>query len=449
MPNQPSKMSISPLPQDFASQPKAGEQLNNSPTPIVDDHRDAPEDDEPILRAKPTGTPVVGLGASAGGIEALTRFFAATAADTGLAFVVVVHLDPTKESQLASVLKLHTTMPVAGIEDGMVVAQNNVYVIAPNRDLTLDGETLRLREPIQPRGQRHPVDVLFKSLAEQRHERTAAIILSGTGTNGSQGLKEIKGAGGLILVQNPLEAQFGGMPRSAINAGLADHVLSVTDMPGTLLRYFEHRSVAVPEGVEHHGPDEQPLLVQLLGLLRAHSGQEFRSYKPATRLRRIHRRMSLKSLADLGSYLDLLRADASEIQAFDVLDENLNAARAGVYPGASVETLPPERIRRFFDKLDGSYQVKRMLRDLVVFAQQDLLREPPFSRMDLITCRNMLIYIDPEAQRRALALFHFALREGGRLVLGSAETIGRADDLFQTVSMPRQSSKRVGNPWSS
>ncbi len=476
--------------------------------------------DAPRAAAK-AAVPVVGLGASAGGIEALAEFFDAMPADSGLAFVVVLHLDPTKESQLSSILALHTKMPVAQIEDGTGITPNYVYVIAPNHDLTLDGDTLRLIEPTQPRSRRHPVDVLFKSLSEQRRERTAAIVLSGTGTNGTQGLKEIKAAGGLILVQDPKIAGFDGMPRSAIGAGVADYVLPAGDMPEVLLRYFQHSYVAAPDVPAAKAADTQPEVEQILTLIRAHSSQDFRSYKPATLLRRINRRMSLKGLTNLGSYIDLLRAEPGELQALvrdllinvtsffrdaeawttldetvvaqivadrddgasirvwvpacstgeeaysiamllteaaeaadkqfdlkvfasDILDDNLNAARAGVYPAASVEALSSERVRRFFERLDGSYQIRRSLRDTIVFARQDLLREPPFSRMDLITCRNMLIYIEPEAQRRAMALFHFALREGGRLFLGNAETIGRADDLFETVSKKWRIFRRIG-----
>ena len=465
--------------------------------------------------------PVVGLGASAGGIEALAEFLGATPANSGLAFIVVLHLDPTKESSLSSILALRTAMPVAEIADGMEVAPDHVYVIAPNHDLTLDANALRLTEPRQPRGHRHPVDVLFKSLAEQRQERTAAIVLSGTGTNGTQGLKEVKAAGGLILIQSPESARFDGMPRSAIGAGLADHVLAPADMPGKLLDYFGHGYVAAPDGLSSSAAADQPRLDHVLSVLRAHAGQEFGSYKQGTLLRRINRRMSLKGLKELGEYLDLLRAAPDELQALlrdllisvtsffrdaeawatldeavitqlvadresgaairvwvpacatgeeaysiamllieraeaahkqfelkifasDLLDDNLNAARAGVYPGSSVEMLPSERIRRFFEKLDGSYQVRKSLRDLVVFARQDLLRDPPFPRMDLITCRNLLIYIAPEEQRRVLALLHFALREGGRLFLGSAETIGRADDLFETVSKKWRIYRRLG-----
>lgn len=249
--------------------------------------------------------PIVGLGASAGGIEALGAFFDAVPPDSGLAFVVVLHLDPTKESSLSSIIALHTTMTVSEVKDGLHMAPDHVYVIAPNNYLTVDGDTLRLTEPDQPRGHRHPVDVLFKSLAEQRQERTAAIVLSGTGTNGTQGLKEVKAAGGLILIQDPTSAQFDGMPRSAIGAGLADHILTPADMPEILLGYFQHGYVAAPDGLARSLTGAQPSIDQLLGMLRAHSGQEFRNYKPATLLRRINRRMSLKGVGALEQYFDL------------------------------------------------------------------------------------------------------------------------------------------------
>ncbi len=472
-------------------------------------------------RLNASTVPLVGLGASAGGIDALGDFFDAMPADSGLAFLVVLHLDPTQGSHLASVLAHRTAMPVIEIEDGMTAVADRVHVIAPNRALTVDGDTLRLTEPDEPRGRRHPIDVLFKSLAGQRQTRTAAIVLSGTGTNGTQGLKEVKAAGGLILVQDPANLRFDGMPRSAIDAGLADRVLAPSDMPGALQDYFRHSYVSAPDGLADASRNGQAELEKVLAILRARSGQEFRSYKPATLMRRINRRMSLRNLNRFEDYLDLLRVEPDEIQslvrdllisvtsffrdkdawsalaetvvaplvadrengsairvwvpacatgeeaysvamllveqaeaahkrfeikifASDLLESNLNGARAGVYPGSSVETLSSGRIRRFFDKLDGSYQARSSLRELIVFAKQDLLREPPFSRMDLVTCRNMLIYVEPDAQRRAVALFHFALREGGRLFLGSAETVGRADDLFETVSKKWRIYRRVG-----
>jgi len=259
--------------------------------------------------------PVVGLGASAGGIEAFTEFFAAMPEKSGAAFVLVLHLDPTRESQLSSVVARHTPMPVSEITDGMEIRANHVYVIAPAFDVTLVGDTLRLRKPAQPRGHTHPVDALFRSLAEQRAERAVAIILSGTGTNGTQGLREVKAAGGLILVEDPADARFDGMPRSAIGAGLADRVLSPGKMPGIVVDYLRHGYVAEPDGhgTLPHGRSSE--LDPLLTLLRAHSGQEFRDYKPATLLRRINRRMGLNNLATFNTYIEFLRADPEEVRA--------------------------------------------------------------------------------------------------------------------------------------
>src|SRR5579872_4665565 len=402
--------------------------------------------------------PVVGVGASAGGIEAFTQLLDAMPSNTGAAFVLVLHLDPTRESQLSSILERHTQMPVAQVEDGMELQADHVYVIAPASDVRLEGDILRLSTPAAPRGHGHPIDVLSRSLAEQRGERAVAIVLSGTGTNGTQGIKEVKAAGGLILVEDPSTARFDGMPRSAIGAGMADHVLAPSAMPARVLQYLNHDYVASPDGLGAL-PDQQPGLEQLLGFLRAHSGQDFRSYKSPTMLRRVNRRMSLNNLASLGDYIEFLRARPDEVQALvrdllisvtsffrdeeawttldelaisplvadratdaslrvwvpgcatgeeaysiamllteraeaaqkqfdvkvfasDILDDNLNVARAGIYPGASIDIMPPERISRFFEKLDGSYQVRQNLRDLVVFARQDLLRDPPFSRMD-------------------------------------------------------------------
>ena len=476
--------------------------------------------DDPAHEIASGAIPLVGIGASAGGLEALVNLFDAMPGDTGLAFLIVLHLDPTRESQVSAILAHHTAMPVLEIEDGMQVAANHVYVIAPNRYLTLRGNELQLIEPSQPRGHRHPVDVLFTALAEQRRERTVAIILSGTGTNGTQGLKEIKAAGGLILIQDPDTARFDGMPQSAIKAGLADHVLAPAAMPQTLLGFLRHGYIATPDVVATTA-DEQSALTQLVGLLRLHGGHNFQNYKPTMLLRRIHRRMGVRSVDGLESYIGLLRTDGGEIRALakdllisvssffrdeeawtildqtviapliadreagatirvwvpacatgeeayslamllveraeaagkefelkilasDILDDNLRVAREGVYPGSAVEMLLRGRVERFFEKRDSYYRVRKDLRDLVVFARQDVLRDPPFSRMDVITCRNLLIYIKPEVQRRTIAIFHFGLCEGGHLFLGNAETIGLADDLFETVSKKWRIYRRIG-----
>jgi two-component system, chemotaxis family, CheB/CheR fusion protein len=475
------------------------------------------------LRAegKHASPPIVGIGASAGGIDALNRFFGSMPADSGLAFVVVLHLDPRHHSELASLLGRRTVMPVADIVDGIRIEPNRVYVIVPDKSLRVEGDLLRLSEPAEPRGHRHPVDVFFVSLAEHRRERAIAIVLSGTGSNGTQGMKEVKASGGLAVVQDPATAQFDGMPRSAVTAGAADHVTAPEKMPEILLRYARHDYMTDPDGLAGKASDVQPVLDPVLALLRARSGHDFRNYKPGTLQRRIHRRMGLANQGTLAEYADLLRSNPGEIvalvkdlmisvtgffrdpEAWAALDEtvlaplvaerdgdveiriwvpacatgeevyslamlvveraramhktlnlkifatdsqetNLAVARDGVYPAAAVSAISPQRLRRFFDRLDGSYQIKKELRELIVFASQNLLRDPPFSRLDLISCRNLLIYLDSKAQKRVVALFHFALREGGHLFLGNAETVGRHENLFDTVSKKWRIYRRVG-----
>lgn len=481
--------------------------------------------------AASAGFPVVGIGASAGGIEALTRLFEAMPADSGMAFVIVLHLDPTHDSQLAEILGHHTGMAVAEITDGMRIEPDHVYVIVPDSYLTVSGGRLRLAAPTDPRGHRYPVDVLFASLAEDQQERAICVVLSGTGSNGTQGLKEVKAQGGCVLVQDPETARFDGMPRSAIAAGMADQVLAPETMPEFLLNYARHDYIAAPKAIEESTADGQPVdgkpvdgqpaLDPILALLRVRSGHEFRHYKRGTFMRRVHRRMGIKNLETLADYTDRLRTSPAEItalvndlmisvtgffrdpEAWKALDEtvlaklveeresgasiriwvpacasgeeayslamlirgraeaagkqfdlkvfatdakeaNLDTARSGVYPEAASATVPQDLVRRYFDKLDGTYAVRKELRELVVFAPQNLLRDPPFSRMDLITCRNLLIYLEPEAQKRVLALFHFALRQGGHLFLGNTETVGRQDDLFETVSKKWRLYRRLG-----
>jgi two-component system, chemotaxis family, CheB/CheR fusion protein len=470
---------------------------------------------------KGAGVPVVGIGASAGGIEALNRFFDAMPGGSGLAFVIVLHLDPTHQSQLAPIIGRHTSMPVVEITDGMPIEANSVYVIAPDKSLTIDGDRLRLS--VEPRGHRHPVDVLFVSLADQRRERAIAIVLSGTGSNGTQGLKEIQASGGRTLAQDPETARFDGMPRAAIAAGAADHVFAPDKLPEALLRYVRHGYMAAPNALESSAGVSQLALDPVLAVLRTHSGHDFRNYKRSTLQRRIHRRMGLGGMPTLTltDYTDRLWKDPKEIRALiadlmisvsgffrdreawqaldnivlapllteqtadielrfwvpacatgeeayslamlaaeraeslrkplslkifatDSQEDNLRIAREGVYPAAAAAAIGSERLRRFFDALDGSYQVRKNLRELIVFAPQNLLRDPPFSRLDLITCRNLLIYLEPEAQKRVIALFHFALRQDGHLFLGNAETVGRAEDLFDTVSKRWRIYRRLG-----
>ncbi|MHA6646259.1 PAS domain-containing protein [Mesorhizobium sp. A623] len=463
--------------------------------------------------------PVVGIGASAGGIEALSLFFDAMPADSGCAFVVVLHLDPKRESEMAHILSARTKMPVTQVADGMRLAPDHVYVIAPDTDLTVSDGGLHVSKPSQTRGQRHPVDVLFASIAREQHERAIAIVLSGTGSNGTVGLKEIRAEGGMSLVQTPETAKFDGMPRSAISAGLADHVLAPDKMPKILLAYIHHGYASAE--AETASPKGEPTIEQVLELLRARAGHDFGSYKRSTQRRRIHRRMGLRNIDTLNDYLNELRNSPDEVatlvadlmisvtgffrdaEAWDALaklviapmiaeresgasirvwvpacstgeeaysiamlvtdeaeaagkrvdlkvfatdaqEDNLRKARDGIYPAAALAGFPPERVRRFFEKLDGTFQVSKELRNMVVFAAQNLLRDPPFSRLDLVSCRNFLIYLESEAQQRIIAHCHFALRQGGHLFLGNAETVGRHDDLFETVSKKWRIFRRIG-----
>jgi len=451
--------------------------------------------------------PVVGIGASAGGLEAISRFLAATPADSGAAYIVILHLDPNHESHLAPLLARHTAMPVVEITDGMVIEANRVHVIVPDRSLTVAGDRLVLSAPIEPRGHRRLVDAFFSSLAAERRECAIGIVLSGTGANGTRGLKEIKAQGGMTLAQDPDTAAFGGMPRSAIAAGAIDHIVAVENMPAAVLSFIRHDYVAAGASPGANGETSlEPLLALLLG-----AGHDFRSYKRGTALRRIQRRMGLRNQASFATYAELLRRDPAELRALvkdmmitvtsffrdpdawqaldeqviapliaeresggelrfwvpacasgeeayslvmlvveraeaahkrfdmkvfatDSQEDNLTAARAGIYPEAAVMNLSPARLERFFEPVDGSYQIRKEFRERVVFAPQNLLRDPPFSRLDLVTCRNLLIYLEPDAQKRILALFHFALRDGGYLFLGSAETLGAVDELFEVRS---------------
>ena len=464
---------------------------------------------------------VVGMGASAGGIEAFSKFFDAMPADSGAAFVLVLHLDPTRESQMARVLSAHTEMPVQQVEDQMHIQPNHVYVIAPDRDLTVTAGVLHLVKPAEKRGHRHPVDVLFRSLAFDQGERVIAVVLSGTGSNGTDGLKEVRAAGGLILVQDPASAKFDGMPRSAIAAGMADHILAPEAMPAILGQYFRNEYIAEPNDGEASEFDSQHLIDQVLTVVRTRTGHNFNTYRRTTLQRRIQRRLSLANIASLEDYLVILRNDPAEAallvkdllinvtsffrdaeawtalcslviaplvalretgstirawvpgcstgeeaytvgmliaeqatlagKAFDVKifatdarDDNLQIAREGVYPAAAVTGLDAIRKRRFFDASDATYKVKKDLHATVVFAPQNLLSDPPFSHLDLVTCRNLLIYLEPDAQQGIIALFHFALEKGGAMMLGNTETVGRHSGVFEALSKKWRIYRRDG-----
>lgn len=452
---------------------------------------------------------MVGIGASAGGLDALRRFFRNMAADSGMAFVVIQHLDPTHESIMADIIGKETAMNVVQIDHNMRLQPNCVYVIRPNKVLTLQNGVLS--SPTESRGCRRPIDTFFRSLAKSSQERAIAIILSGTGTNGTVGLKDIKEQGGLVLVQDPDTAQFDGMPRSALASGLVDFILPVEDMPKVLLDYigqpYLHTHTATKEEPSAAGAD----LDKILTLLRTHRDYDFRCYKKGTLLRRIQRRMSLHHLTQNVDYLNFLRTHPEELQAlakdlligvtrffrdheawafletqvvqplvsrqdsqgplriwvpgcatgeevyslaivfteqFQAAQKNpllqifasdldqraLQIARAGVYPDSIETDVSPIRLRQFFRREDEQCSVSKSLRDMAVFALHNVLNDPPFGKLDLISCRNMMIFMEPEAQHALLGLFNSALKPGGYLFLGTSENIGPDNKLFEPIS---------------
>jgi two-component system CheB/CheR fusion protein len=465
--------------------------------------------------------PIVGIGMSAGGLEVATEFLNAMPPDSGMGFVIVQHLEPTRKSLLAELLDKQTRMPVREIEDGMRVEPDHVYVIVPAQTLLIENGILRLSEPAEPRGQRHPIDRFFTALAEDQKTKAIAILLSGAGSNGTAGIQDIKLSGGMCIAQEPETAKFDSMPRHAIDSGAVDYVLAPSKMPEALIRYARHPYIdgdGAPEAIAKKAGSD---FSEVLTLIRARGGHDFRQYKRSTLTRRTHRRMGLAGIESLDDYLDKLRTDPSEapalardmminvtgffrdpeawaaldrdviqplieraapeqtirawvpacstgeeaytiamllaeraeaagkglgvkIFATDLADNNLNAARRGLYPGSMVESLSTERLERFFDKAGDSYRVKPEIRESVVFAPQNLLADPPYSKMDLVSCRNLLIYLDQEAQDRVLSLAHFALREGGYLFLGNAESVGQRGHLFATVSKRWRIYRRVG-----
>jgi len=440
------------------------------------------------------------------------KFFKAMSAKSGIAFVLVPHLDPKHDSLMVELLARQTTMPVLEAREGEPIQVNHVYIIPPNKFLAIKDGRLRLSVLPDPRGRQTALDTFLRSLAEEQAERAIGIVLSGTGSHGTLGLKEIKMAGGMAMVQEPESAGFDQMPRSAIATGLIDYVLPPERMPEAILAYVRQPYVSTGP-VTAPGPESSPeLLNRILVLLKARTRYDFRSYRKNMLLRRIQRRMGLSQVDRLGAYLELIRENQDESralckdlligvtgffrdpEAFQVLEQRvipelvarkggeaplrvwvpgcssgeeaysiamllieqfsqakiamntqifasdldedaLAVARRGIYSESVAGDLSADRLRRFFTTIDDhSYQVNKALRDAVVFAPQNLIGDAPFSKLDLITCRNLLIYLEPEVQKKVIALFHFALNEGGYLMLGPSETIGRQADLFEVIS---------------
>jgi len=481
--------------------------------------------------------PVVGIGASAGGIQALMTFFEHMPNDCGMAFVVIMHLSPKHESNVDKIIQNVTKMPVVQVTQAVTIERNHIYVIPPALDLLMNDSYLRLQQPERERGPQVAIDLFFRALADVHHSHAVGIVLSGSGADGSVGLSRIKEQGGVTLAQAPDDAEYESMPSSAIETGMVDIVLPVAEMPQRLVELSQNLQVLlarkdplsplsdieekdIPEGEVEYAqahtqskPNELALR-EILAALRARTGHDFRHYKQATVLRRIERRMQVNALRDMSSYarhlqnhpeetpalladmligvtnffrdrdafealerniipniiqrklgseekairvwsaacstgeeaysLGMLLADqvgssgvSGEIQlqifATDIDDRALDTARAGVYPHAIVTDVPPDRLRRYFTKEQNQFRMQKELRERMLFARHNILRDPPFSRLDLISCRNLMIYLDRDIQMEVLRIFHFALNPGGYLFLGSSETADACSQLFTAV----------------
>ncbi|WP_186767555.1 chemotaxis protein CheB [Blastopirellula retiformator] len=453
---------------------------------------------------------VVGIGASAGGLESLELFFDHMPKNSGMAFVVVQHLSPDFKSLMDQLLARHTQIAIHRVEDGMRVEPNAIYLLQPKHDITIEGGVLRLTQHDRDSGFKLPIDVFFRSLAKDQGKHAIGVVLSGTGSDGSRGIRDIHQSGGLVVIQDSESAGFDGMPRASAATGFADLVCRPQSMPGKILEFIGKPGDFQRGQVEDAGYSDEGALPALFRLFRQRFGIDFTHYKAATIQRRIERRMQLSQVADLGDYvnkldnntdeLDLLYRDllvevtsffrdpeafrrletdvipkivaecaaddeirgwvsgcatgeeaysiamlvheaaermqrslSVKIFASDVHQKSMEIASAGVYAPKSVENMPARYRDKYFSLHGDFYHIKPEIRRMVVFARHDLTRDPPFTRINLISCRNVLIYLEPEIQKRILAMFHFGMRVGGTLMLGPSETIGNLAKEFETI----------------
>ena len=458
--------------------------------------------------------PIVGIGSSAGGLEALELFLKNIPEDSDMAFVIVQHLDPTRKDLMVELLQRVTTLQVLQAEERMVVKPKCIYIIPPNKDMSIFHGMLHLFEPAKPRGLRLPIDYFFRSLADDQQDKGIGVILSGMGTDGTLGLGAIKEKGGVVFIQDPASAKYDSMPKSAIEAGLADVITTVEDIPLKIVSYFNHKPSI--EKSELAIPDKtQNSIEKVMILLRAKTGHDFSLYKRNTVFRRLERRMGIHQIDDIITYVRFLQDNPQELEllykelligvtnffrdpkvweklrtevfpefmargniqtlrawvpgcatgeeaytlailfkemvdlvkpahepklqifATDISQEAIDKAREAIYPSNISADLTPERLERYFDEVDNGFQVTKPIREMVIFAQQSIIRDPPFTKLDILSCRNLLIYLTPELQKKIIPLFHYSLNPGGFLLLGNAETVGNYTNLFE--SLPGQS----------
>jgi two-component system CheB/CheR fusion protein len=476
---------------------------------VENKRRSAAKAQVPLGPRQEHDTTIVAIGASAGGIEALTDLMNYLATDTGMAFVLVQHLDPKHHSILTELLARKTAMPVTEVTDGLSVEPDHVYVIPPNASMTISDHTLHLGPREESRGAHMPVDHFMRSLAEQKGNRAIGIILSGSGSDGTLGMVEIQGHGGVTFAQDHATAKYDSMPRSAVVAGCVDYVLPTKGIAKELARIARHPYVA-RNTLSGATEDEAALgtgLSTIFQALKRATGVDFTHYRKTTILRRVQRRMVVHKIDKIEEYAKFVQSKPAEIKALyqdmlinvtsffrgqrvfealkstvfpaiqknllrergmriwtpgcasgeetysvamalleflgerasqipiqffgtDVSESSVTRARNGVYPDNIQGDVSPERLRRFFTKTEGGYRVSKVIRDMCIFAEHNVLNDPPFSRMDLICCRNLLIYLEPPMQSRVISLFHYALRSSSFLVLGSSEGVGTTAGLF-------------------
>ncbi|MEZ7985160.1 MAG: CheR family methyltransferase, partial [Pseudomonadales bacterium] len=459
---------------------------------------------------------IVSLGASAGGLKAFEEFFKGMPTNhmTGMAFVLVQHLAPDHKSMLAGLIRHYTSMEVFEVVDGMQVKPNCIYIIPPNYDMTIFNGCLQLLDPIAPHGHRLPIDLFLRSMAYEQRERSIAIILSGTGSDGTLGVRAIKAEGGMVMAQSPESAEFDDMPISAIDTGMVDYQLPPSEMATQLIAYINHLIEKRPTTTAtHKWQNDTSLRNKIFALLRNQTSHDFSQYKPSTINRRIDRRLAVHQISNLKNYVKFLQHTPAEVdalfydlligvthffrdkQAFNTLekyiipklfsevsedkviriwsvgcstgeeaysiaillrehmdklkkdykvqvfatdidDRAIDFARVGIYPASIARDLSRERLDRFFiaESDSSAYRISKVIRNMLIFSEQDVIKDPPFSRLDLLCCRNLLIYFNTTLQTKLISLFHFALNPNAVLMLGTSEGIGKSNLLFSELS---------------
>jgi len=488
--------------------------MKKRPEPaITGDAPPKPSPGDTPSRRNSTFFPIVGIGASAGGLEALEQFLRHVPEQCGMVFVVVQHLDPTHKGIMPELLQRATGMEVFQVRDRMRVRPDCVYVIPPNKDMSILHGALHLFEPTATRGLRLPIDFFLRSLAEDRQEHSIGVILSGMGSDGTMGLRAIKEKAGVALAQEPGSAKFDSMPRSAIDAGLVDLVAPAEDLPGKIIDYLRH-SLIIDKTEPPREEKDRSSLEKVLILLRSKTGHDFSLYKKNTIHRRVERRMNIHQISRIADYVRYLQGNSQEVEllfkelligvtsffrdpaaweqlrgevipallagrpagrslrawsagcstgeeayslaiafkealgqvkpgenrtlqifATDLDLDAISKARQGVYPANIAADVSPERLHRFFIKEENGYRVAKEIRETVTFAVQNIIMDPPFTKLDILICRNLLIYLTPELQKKLLPLFHYSLNPGGVLFLGNAESVSSFTELFAPLNI--------------